>query len=225
MTTRGHICLTGIKPTGTPHIGNWAGAIKPALELVEQSRTALFFIADYHALTSVNDPKLFAQLVHEVAATWLALGLDPKRAIFYRQSDLPEVFELSWVLSCMTAKGLMNRAHAYKAAVQKNREAGEPDEDAGINMGVYCYPILMAADILLFGADRVPVGRDQVQHVEIARDIAQHFNHTYGETLTLPEYTIKGEVAVLPGLDGRKMSKSYGNTVPIFAPPEQLKKL
>jgi len=222
---KGQVCLTGIKPTGTPHIGNYVGAIKPALDLVDRASTALYFIADYHALTAIQDPAQLDQLIYEVAATWLALGLDPSRVVFYRQSDVPEVFELAWILSCLTAKGLMNRAHAYKAAVMKNREEGVPDDDAGVNMGLYSYPILMAADILLFNADTVPVGSDQVQHLEIARDIAQHFNHTFGDTLTLPAYQIKEDVAAIPGLDGRKMSKGYGNTIPLFGPPDQLRKL
>ena len=223
----GKICLTGIKPTGTPHLGNYVGAIKPGLALTQGAERVLYFIADYHALTSVQEPKKFAQLTREVAATWLACGLDPEdeRVVFYRQSDLPEVFELQWILACMTAKGLMNRAHAYKAAVQANRDAGQTDDDAGINMGLYSYPVLMAADILLFDADTVPVGQDQVQHIEIARDVAQHFNHTFGETLKLPAPKIEKESAVLPGLDGRKMSKSYGNTVPLFVPTAELKKL
>jgi tryptophanyl-tRNA synthetase len=222
---KGRICLTGIKPTGTPHIGNYLGAIKPALKLVERAERTLYFIADYHALTSVQDRAEMNRLVYEVAATWLALGLDPNRCIFYRQSDIPEVFELAWALSCLTAKGLMNRAHAYKAAVAKNEESGVSDPDAGINMGIYGYPILMAADILLFDADTVPVGKDQGQHLEIARDIAQHFNHTFGDTLTLPNVLTEEAVAAIPGLDGRKMSKSYDNTIPIFVPAPQLKKL
>ena len=220
-----HISLTGIKPTGTPHLGNYVGAIKPALQLIDESAVALYFIADYHALTLIHDPKLLDQLIYEVAATWLAFGLDTDKVVFYRQSDLPEVFELSWILGCMTAKGLMNRAHAYKAAIAQNEAAGNADLDAGINMGLYHYPVLMAADILLFDADIVPVGKDQVQHVEIARDIAQHFNHTFGETLVLPNARLQATAAAIPGLDGRKMSKSYGNTIPLFSDRDKLRKL
>jgi tryptophanyl-tRNA synthetase len=224
MTTAGKITLTGIKPTGTPHIGNYVGAIKPALELANGAKRALYFIADYHALTMVHDKAELDRLIYEVAATWLASGLDPDKVLFYRQSDVPEVFELSWVLSCLTPKGLMNRAHAYKAAVQANEEKGV-DVDAGVNMGLYCYPVLMAADIIAFDAEVVPVGKDQVQHVEIARDIAQYFNNTFGEALVLPGYKIEEATAAIPGLDGRKMSKSYDNTVPLFAPKDKLRKL
>lgn len=221
------ISLTGIKPTGTPHLGNLVGAIKPALALAETSSKALYFIADYHALTGVHDAKKMKGLVYEVAATWLAAGLDPSKVIFYRQSDIPEIFELSWVLSCVTAKGLMNRAHAYKAAVEENRKSGaaEEDLDAGINMGLYSYPVLMAADILLFRSTIVPVGKDQVQHVEYARDIAQRFNQTFGDVFVIPEARIDKDTSVVPGLDGRKMSKSYDNVIPLFVPAEKLKKL
>jgi tryptophanyl-tRNA synthetase len=220
------VLLTGIKPTGSPHLGNYLGAIKPALELARSPEfDPFFFIAEYHALTSVHDPKAFRELIYEVAATWLAFGLDPERVTFYRQRDVPEVFELNWILSCFTPKGLMNRAHAYKALVAKNEETGNPDLDAGVNMGLYCYPILMSADILLFGSNVVPVGKDQIQHVEIARDIAGRFNQTYGKMLTLPEYRINEATAVLPGTDGRKMSKSYNNTIPLFLEPKKLQKL
>src|SRR5688572_12673885 len=172
------VALTGIKPSGTPHIGNWLGAIRPGLELARRPGTrAVYFIADYHALTSVQDPAALRHMTYDVAATWLALGLDPEHTLIYRQSDIPEVFELSWILSCMTTKGWMNKAHAYKAAVERNQSAGEEDADIGINIGLYTYPVLMAADILLFDSDYVPVGKDQVQHVEIARDIAQRVNH------------------------------------------------
>lgn len=217
--------LTGIKPTGTPHIGNYIGAIKPALSLLTEQNRCLYFIADYHALTIIRDPKLLQQLCYEVAATWLALGLDPSKVIFYRQSDIPEVFELSWILSCLTPKGLMNRAHAYKAIVAENQKSGIKDLDKGVNMGLFTYPILMAADILVFNTDLVPVGKDQVQHVEIARDIAIRFNHRYGDTFRIPEYLVGEETAVIPGLDGRKMSKSYGNTIPLFIEPDKLRKL
>lgn len=220
----GKISLTGIKPTGTPHLGNYVGAIKPGLELVDTSKLALYFIADYHALTSIHDPKEMDRLVFEVAATWLAAGLDPERVIFYRQSDIPEVFELSWALSCVTPKGLMNRAHAYKAVAAVNQEKNV-DVDAGVNMGLYCYPVLMAADIIAFDANVVPVGKDQVQHVEIARDIANSFNALFGETLVPPSHKIQEGTSAITGLDGRKMSKSYDNTIPLFVPRERLRKL
>jgi len=222
------VSLTGIKPTGEPHIGNFIGAIQPALKLAEKYES-IYFIADYHALTSVRDPQLLRHYTRSVAAGWLAAGLDPEQTIFYRQSDLPETFELNWILACMTAKGLMNRAHAYKAARDRNVEAGVADIDAGVNMGLYNYPILMAVDILIMESDVVPVGRDQVQHVEYAADIAGSFNHVYGKGYTFkipkavtPE-TSTGQV--LPGLDGRKMSKSYNNTIPLFASSAELKKL
>ncbi|MBA4603648.1 tryptophan--tRNA ligase [Thermoactinomyces mirandus] len=217
--------LTGIKPTGQPHLANYIAAIKPALELAQQpNQQALYFVANYHALISVHDPEVFRNYTNEVAATWLALGLDPDKVIFYRQTDVPEILELYWVLSCFTPKGLMNRAHAYKAIVDKNAEEGL-DVDTGVNMGLYTYPILMAVDILLFQTDLVPVGKDQIQHIEIARDIADNFNRTYGETFRLPKYFVKEETAVVPGLDGRKMSKSYGNTIPLFASSKELRKL
>lgn len=217
------LVLTGIKPTGTPHLGNYMGAIRPALELAERYPAA-YFMADYHALTSLRDPARFRELTHKVAATWLALGLDPKRAIFFRQSDIPEVFELTWILSCFTGKGLLNRAHAYKAAVQANRDAGNED-DWEINAGLYYYPVLMAADILAYGTDRVPVGQDQKQHLEMTRDMAGAVNHAYGEELLkLPEPLIAEGTKAIPGTDGRKMSKSYDNVIPIFAPPKELKK-
>ncbi len=217
--------LTGITTTGTPHIGNYVGAIRPAIA-ASRDRTAssYLFLADYHSLVKGHDPDRLAQSTLEIAAAWLACGLDPDRVVLYRQSDIPEIMELTWILSCMTAKGLMNRAHAYKAAVAENEAAQSSDPDRGIMMGLYCYPILMSADILMFKADKVPVGRDQKQHVEMARDIAQRFNHHYGETFVLPEAAIEEHTAVLPGLDGRKMSKSYGNTIPLFLPEKQLKK-
>ena len=216
--------LTGITTTGTPHLGNYVGAIRPAIAASQDSAVeAYLFLADYHALIKNQNPDEVAQSSREIAATWLALGLDPQQAHFYRQSDIPEITELSWVLTCSAAKGLMNRAHAYKAAVQANESAGD-DPDFGITMGLFSYPILMAADILIFNAHKVPVGRDQIQHVEMARDIAQRFNHHYGETFTLPEAVVDDHVAVLQGLDGRKMSKSYGNTIPLFGTPKQLQK-
>ena len=219
--------LTGIKPTGTPHLGNLLGAIRPALRLAgDPALRAFYFIADYHALTSVTDRGELRRLTHEVAATWLAFGLDPERTLFYRQSDVPEIFELTWILACFTPKGWLNRAHAYKAKTAENEAAGNPDLDAGIHMGLYSYPVLMAADILVFDADLVPVGEDQKQHIEIARDIAQRFNHGHGaELLKLPSALIDAGTAVIPGRDGRKMSKSYDNVIPLFAPPARLRKL
>ncbi|WP_336771314.1 tryptophan--tRNA ligase [Paenibacillus sp. MMO-58] len=217
--------LTGIKPTGKVHIGNYIAAIKPALEIAKnQDRTALYFIADYHGLTFIQNRDEFNDLSYGIAATWLALGLDPEKVVFYRQSDVPEIFELSWILACMAPKGLMNRAHAYKAIVDKNEQLGV-DTDTGVNMGLFTYPILMAADILLFQTDQVPVGKDQIQHVEIARDLAEAFNRSYGETFKLPNYIVDEQTAVIPGLDGRKMSKSYNNTIPLFESADSLKKL
>jgi tryptophanyl-tRNA synthetase len=218
------IALTGIKPTGILHVGNYFGAIKPALDLA-QEYDARYFIADYHALNTIKDPKEMSALIREVAAGWLAAGLDPEKVIFYRQSSIPETFELTALLMAFTGKGLMNRAHAYKAAVQENLEKQE-DPDAGINMGLFTYPVLMAADILLFNSDVVPVGKDQVQHIEMAQDIAQTVNFNYKtEVLKVPQAVVQESVAVVPGLDGRKMSKSYGNTIPLFAPEKQLRKL
>ncbi|MDQ0484592.1 tryptophan--tRNA ligase [Guptibacillus hwajinpoensis] len=217
--------LTGIKPTGKVHLGNYSGAIKPALNLARDNELEpIYFIADYHALTSVRDPGEMRELSYGIAATWLALGLDPSKSIFYRQSDVPEIFELSWILSCFSSKGLMNRAHAYKAAVDRNSEAGrEPDE--GVNIGLFTYPVLMASDILLFKSDLVPVGKDQIQHVEIARHLAEGFNKQYGETFSLPDYVVEEATAIIPGLDGRKMSKSYQNTIPLFEESTKLRKL
>ena len=216
--------LTGITTSGSPHLGNYVGAIRPA---IEASRTgeveSFFYLADYHALIKAQDPDLVHQSTLEIAAAWLALGLDTDRVTFYRQSDIPEIPELTWLLTCMTAKGLMNRAHAYKAAVQANIDGGE-DDDTAINMGLFSYPILMAADILMFNAHKIPVGRDQIQHVEMARDIAQRFNHHYGEHFVLPAAQVDDDVAILQGLDGRKMSKSYGNTIPLFLTEKKLKK-
>ena len=211
--------LTGITTTGTPHLGNYVGAIRPAIVASQAPNVeSFFFLADYHALIKCDDPDRIERSRLEIAATWLAAGLDPERVYFFRQSDLPETPELTWLLTCVTAKGQMNRAHAYKAATDANEAAGE-DIDAGVTMGLYCYPILMAADILLFNAHRVPVGRDQVQHIEMARDVAQRFNHLFGrgrELFVLPQAEIDEELATLPGLDGRKMSKSYDNTIPLF---------
>ena len=211
--------LTGITTTGTPHLGNYAGAIRPAIAASRQPGAESFlFLADYHALIKCDDPARIERSRLEIAATWLAAGLDVSRVTFYRQSDIPEIPELNWLLTCVTSKGLMNRAHAYKASTDANEAAGE-ETDAGVTMGLYCYPVLMAADILMFKANKVPVGRDQVQHIEMARDIAQRFNHLFGqgrELFVLPEAAIEDGVATLPGLDGRKMSKSYDNTIPLF---------
>ena len=218
--------LTGITTTGTPHLGNYAGAIRPAIVASRQSDAdSFYFLADYHALIKCDEPLRIQRSRLEIAATWLAAGLDVDRVTFYRQSDIPEIPELTWLLTCVAAKGLLNRAHAYKASVDKNVETGE-DPDAGITMGLYSYPILMAADILMFNAHKVPVGRDQIQHVEMARDIGQRFNHLFGqgkEFFVMPEALIEESVATLPGLDGRKMSKSYDNTIPLFSSPKDMK--
>ena len=225
MTTRTRI-LTGITTTGTPHLGNYAGAIRPAIRASRDSNAdSFYFLADYHALIKCDDPQRIQRSRLEIAATWLAGGLDVDRVTFYRQSDIPEIPELTWLLTCVAAKGLLNRAHAYKASVDKNVETGE-DPDAGITMGLYSYPVLMAADILMFNANKVPVGRDQIQHVEMARDIGQRFNHLFGhgkEFFVMPEALIEESVATLPGLDGRKMSKSYDNTIPLFSSAKDLK--
>lgn len=218
--------LTGITTTGTPHIGNYVGAIRPGIAASQDPETDHFyFLADYHSLAKNEDPDKIARSTLEIAASWMALGLDTDSAYFYRQSDIPEIPELTWILHGMTAKGLMNRAHSYKASVQANVEGGNKDPDKGVMMALYSYPILMAADILMFKAHRVPVGQDQKQHVEMARDIAQRFNHHYGETFVLPEAVIGEDTAVLKGLDGRKMSKSYNNTIPLFADEKPLRKL
>ena len=217
--------LTGITPSGTPHLGNYVGAIRPSVQASLRADVQNFyFLADYHALIKVDDPARIQRSTMEIAASWLASGLDPERVTFYRQSDIPEIAELTWLLTCVTSKGLLNRAHAYKAAVDQNTTA-QQEPDAEISAGLFMYPVLMAADILMFKAHQVPVGRDQVQHIEMARDIAQRFNHLYGEHLTLPQALIEDNVATLPGLDGRKMSKSYDNHIPLFAPRQQLKKL
>lgn len=211
------IVLTGIKPTGTPHIGNYLGAIEPALRRAGEYSEAFFFIADYHALNSVQDGETMKELTRNVAATWLAAGLDPSKIHLYRQSDVPEIFELDVILNNFVPKGWMNKMHGYKAAVDKNRAAGKLD-DFDVNMGLYNYPILMTSDIVIFNATHIPVGRDQIQHVEIARDIAQRFNNQFKEEVfVLPEHVIVDGIAELPGLDGRKMSKSYGNTIPLYA--------
>jgi tryptophanyl-tRNA synthetase len=216
--------LTGITTTGTPHLGNYVGAIRPAVQASRRSGTENFyFLADYHALIKCDEPARIQRSTLEIAACWLAAGLDAQHVFFYRQSDIPEIPELTWLLTCVTGKGLLNRAHAYKAAVDKNNAAGT-DPDADVTAGLFMYPVLMAADILMFKAHKIPVGRDQVQHIEMARDIAQSFNHLYGEHFVAPEAAIDESVAMLPGLDGRKMSKSYDNIIALFAPREQIRK-
>ena len=216
--------LTGITTTGTPHLGNYVGAIRPAVEASRRAGTENFyFLADYHALIKCDEPARIQRSTLEIAACWLAAGLDPEQVFFYRQSDIPEITELTWLLTCVTGKGILNRAHAYKAQVDKNTAAGV-DVDADVTMGLFMYPVLMAADILLFKAHKIPVGRDQVQHIEMARDMAQSYNHLYGEHLVLPEAAVDESVALLPGLDGRKMSKSYDNVIALFGPREQVRK-
>jgi len=217
--------LTGITPSGTPHLGNYVGSIRPSVQASRRADVeSYYFLADYHALIKIDEPARIQRSTLEIAASWLAAGLDPERVTFYRQSDIPEIPELTWLLTCVTSKGLLNRAHAYKAAVDQNL-AAQQEPDFSVNAGLFMYPVLMAADILMFNAHQVPVGRDQVQHIEMARDIAQRFNHLYGEHFTPPEASIEDSVATLPGLDGRKMSKSYDNHIPLFAPRQQLKKL
>ncbi|MDD3050700.1 MAG: tryptophan--tRNA ligase [Candidatus Cloacimonetes bacterium] len=218
------VALTGIKPTGIPHIGNYLGAIKPALELTKEFESR-YFIADYHAINTIRDGKLLKNLIYEIAAAWLSCGLDPEKSLFYRQSSVPETFELSTILAASTPKGLMNRAHAYKAVTAQNKEAGK-DIDDGVNMGLFTYPILMAADILLFDTDVVPVGRDQAQHIEMTADIAQAFNYQYGgDILKIPQGHFSKDTEIVVGIDGRKMSKSYDNVIPLFAPSKQLRKI
>jgi tryptophanyl-tRNA synthetase len=230
MTEKRRI-LTGITTSGTPHLGNYVGAIRPAIAASRRDDVeSFYFLADYHSLIKCGEPERVQQSTLEIAASWLACGLDPDKVFFYRQSDIPEILELTWLLTCVTAKGLLNRAHAYKAAVDQNNDAGQ-DAESGITAGLYMYPVLMAADILIFNAHEVPVGRDQIQHIEMARDIGQRFNHLYGLELarrqalfTLPEARIEESVATLPGTDGRKMSKSYNNTIPLWLSAKDLKK-
>lgn len=217
--------LTGITTSGTPHLGNYVGSVRHSVRFSRQAHVqSFYFLADYHALIKVDEPARIQRSTLEIAASWLACGLDPERVTFYRQSDIVEIPELTWFLTCVTGKGVLNRAHAYKAQMDKNIARGE-DPDADVSAGLFMYPVLMGADILLFNAHKVPVGRDQVQHIEMARDMAQRFNHLYGEHFTLPEAEIDDAVATLPGLDGRKMSKSYDNTIPLFTPRAQLHKL
>ncbi|MCD9031732.1 tryptophan--tRNA ligase [Luteimonas sp. Y-2-2-4F] len=226
MSPRPTRVLTGITTSGTPHLGNYVGAVRPAIAASRApGAESFYFLADLHSLIKAQDPARTQRSTLEIAATWLAAGLDPAKVWFYRQSDIPEIPELTWFLTCVAGKGILNRAHAYKAAVDRNRAEGE-DDDAGVTAGLFMYPVLMAADILIFNADKVPVGRDQIQHIEMARDFGQRFNHVYGrEYFALPEAVVDEQVATLPGLDGRKMSKSYGNTIPLFARTGELKKL
>ncbi|MFM8589408.1 MAG: tryptophan--tRNA ligase [Limnohabitans sp.] len=217
--------LTGITTTGTPHLGNYVGAIRPTVRASRNPATeGFYFLADYHALIKCDEPSRIQRSTLEIAASWIAAGLDPELVTFYRQSDIPEIPELTWLLTCVTGKGLLNRAHAYKAAVDKNNASGQ-DTDADVTAGLFMYPVLMGADILMFKAHQVPVGRDQIQHIEMARDMAASFNHLYGEHFVLPKAVVEESVALLPGLDGRKMSKSYDNTIPLFAPSAILRKL
>lgn len=218
------ICLTGIKPTGVPHLGNYMGAIKPALKLASEDHyEAYYFIADYHALITIHDKSILQSYVYEVAASWLALGLDPQKICLYLQSDIPQILELNWILSCFASKGLLNRAHAYKAFVDKNTQ-DKKDPDRGVSLGLYNYPVLMASDILFIGSHVVPVGSDQLQHIEITRDIALSFNHHYGDLLQIPEALVQKETKLVLGTDGRKMSKSYNNHIPLFLPEKKLRK-
>ena len=217
--------LTGITTTGTPHLGNFVGSIRPSVAAsLTPEVQSFYFLADYHALIKCEDPARIQRSTLEIAASWLAAGLNPEKVTFYRQSDIPEIPELTWLLTCVTGKGVLNRAHAYKASVDKNTAAGR-EQDDGVTAGLFMYPVLMGADILMFKAHKVPVGRDQIQHIEMARDMAASFNHLYGEHFVLPEAAIDDHVATLPGLDGRKMSKSYDNTIPLFSSRDQLKKL
>jgi len=216
------ISITGMRPTGTPHLGNYLGMLRPALALAREHE-ALCFIADLHALIDVRDPGALRAHTREIGAVWLAFGLDPQRTVLYRQSAAPEVCEVVWLVSCVTAKGTLNRAHAYKALLEANRRAGR-DPDAGVSAGLFGYPLLMAADILAMGAEIVPVGRDQRQHVEVAREIARAFNAAYGDVLRVPEAVVDERVMTVPGLDGRKMSKSYGNVIPLMAEPDELRR-
>jgi tryptophanyl-tRNA synthetase len=225
MTIRSTRFLTGITTSGTPHLGNFVGSIRPSVQAsFAPDVESFYFLADYHALIKVDEPARIQRSTLEIAASWLAAGLNPERVTFYRQSDVPEIPELTWLLTCVTGKGVLNRAHAYKAAVDKNT-ANDQDPDVDVTAGLFMYPVLMGADILMFNAHKVPVGRDQIQHIEMARDMASSFNHRYGEHFVPPQAVIEESVATLPGLDGRKMSKSYDNTIPLFAPREQLKKL
>ncbi len=221
-TTQNKRILTGITTTGIPHLGNYVGAIRPAIQSVNEQDEAFFFLADYHGIIKCYDPAQIHASTKAIACAWLACGLDPEKVTFYRQSDIPEIPELTWILNCSCAKGLMNRAHAYKASVDVNMEKADVDPDHGITMGLFSYPVLMSADILMFNATHVPVGKDQVQHIEMARDIAGTFNYKYKELFTLPTAVVDEDTPLLTGLDGRKMSKSYGNTIPLFGDNPQV---
>ena len=215
--------LTGITPSGYPHLGNYIGAIKPSLDLLDEKCESFLFIADLHALIKVWDPDKLNELSKKIAMAWLASGLDASKTFFYRQSDIPEITDLAWILSCVTEKGLLNRAHAYKAAVDQNKDSGKKDYEDGVSLGLFSYPLLMACDILTPNATHVPVGKDQQQHLEIARDIALKFNNRYEEIFNLPEGVISSKNFV-QGIDGRKMSKSYNNIIPLLGTEEELKK-
>ena len=215
--------LTGITPSGYPHLGNYIGAIKPSLDLLDEKCESFLFIADLHAVIKVSDPMRLEELSNAIAMAWLASGLDPNKTNFYRQSDVPEITELAWLLSCIAEKGLLNRAHAYKAAVDQNNESGKKEMDEGISLGLFSYPLLMASDILTPNATHVPVGKDQQQHLEITRDIAEKFNNKYGNFFNVPEAVIQDEKTVL-GTDGRKMSKSYNNIIPLLSTEKELRK-
>ena len=215
--------LTGITPSGYPHLGNYIGAIKPSLDLLDEKCESFLFIADHHALIKVWDPVKLKELTHQVAMAWLASGLDPSKTFFYRQSDIPEITELAWILSCVTEKGLLNRAHAYKAAIDINKESGKKDTEEGISLGLFSYPLLMACDILCPNTTHVPVGKDQQQHLEMTRDIAHKYNNRYGEAFNLPE-AVRAEEKTVLGIDGRKMSKSYNNIIPLLSTEKELKK-
>ena len=214
MTVSSKRILSGIQPSGTLHIGNYFGMMKPALEM-QQAHSCFYFIADYHALTQIPDPQELRNRVTGVAVDFLACGLDPAKTVFFRQSDVPQVQELTWILSCLTPMGLMERCHSFKDKTSRGLAA---------NLGLFCYPALMAADILLYKANGVPVGKDQKQHLEVTRDIAIRFNNQYGEKLVVPDPMIREEVAVVPGVDGQKMSKSYGNTIEIFGGEKEMRK-
>ena len=215
--------LTGITPSGYPHLGNYIGAIKPSLDLLDEKCESFLFIADLHAVIKVSDPKRLEELSNAIAMAWLASGLDPNKTNFYRQSDVPEITELAWLLSCIAEKGLLNRAHAYKAAVDQNNASGKKEMDEGISLGLFSYPLLMASDILTPNATHVPVGKDQQQHLEITRDIAEKFNNKYGDFFNVPEAVIQDEKTVL-GTDGKKMSKSYNNIIPLLSTEQELRK-
>jgi tryptophanyl-tRNA synthetase len=207
--------LSGIQPSGEFHIGNYFGAMRQYVELQNSENEGYYFIANYHALTTIREPAELRRLTQDVAMNFIAFGIDPERSVLFRQSDVPQVCELTWLLSCVTPMGLLERCHAYKDKVAQGISADH---------GLFAYPVLMAADILIYDSDVVPVGQDQKQHVEVTRDIAIKFNEAFGQTLKLPEPYILKDVAVVPGTDGRKMSKSYGNQIPVFDTDSAIKK-